>query len=121
MIVRIDPELATPLYEQIASAVEAEVSAGRLAPGDGLPAARHLAAALEVNMHTVLKAYQRLQVAGVIEVRRGRSGAVVAQSAPSVDNEPDPGLTSMIDALVKRAKEEGMQRKRLLERIGESW
>lgn len=119
MIVRIDPELATPLYEQIASAIEVEVATGRLVPGDGLPAARHLAAALDVNMHTVLKAYQRLQVAGVIEVRRGRSGAVVARSAPA--DEPDSGLTSMIDALVKRAKEDGIQRKRLLERIGESW
>jgi len=120
MIVRIDPELATPLYEQIASAVEAQVSAGRLAPGDSLPAARHLAAALDVNMHTVLKAYQRLKVAGVIEVRRGRAGAVVGQGAPSGSG-TDPGLTSMIDALVKRAKAEGIQRKRLLERIAESW
>ncbi len=120
MIVRIDPGSAVPLYEQIASAVETEVSTGRLEPGESLPAARHLAAALDVNMHTVLKAYERLRLAGIIDIRRGRSGAVVAHGTPR-KNEPDPGLASMIDAVVKQAKEEGIGKKRLLELIGESW
>lgn len=120
MIVRIDPGSAVPLYEQIASAVETEVSTGRLEPGESLPAARHLAAALDVNMHTVLKAYERLRLAGIIDIRRGRSGAVVAERPPR-KNEPDPGLASMIAAAVKQAKEEGVEKKRLLELIGESW
>jgi GntR family transcriptional regulator len=120
MIVRIDPGSTVPLYEQIAAAVEVEVSKGRLHPGESLPAARHLAAALDVNMHTVLKAYERLRRAGVIDIRRGRSGAVVAPST-SRKNESEMGLTSMIDVLVIRAKKEGIERQRLLDLIGESW
>jgi GntR family transcriptional regulator len=120
MIVRIDPGSTTPLYEQIASAVQAEVTAGRLQPGESLPAARHLAAALEVNMHTVLKAYERLKVAGTIEVRRGRSGAMVAQGTGRMVDQVT-GLSPMIDALVTRAKEEGLERRRLLEMIGKAW
>ena len=120
MIVRIDPDSPVPLYEQIATAVEAEVSTGRMQPGDSLPAARHLAAALDVNMHTVLKAYDRLRLAGVIDVRRGRAGAVVIQRTPRT-YERDPGLASMIDDLVKRAKADGVEKKQLFESIGESW
>ncbi len=117
MIVRIDPASLVPLYEQIHRAIEAEVMAGRLKPGEGLPAARHLAAALDVNMHTVLKAYERLRVAGIIEIRRGRSGAVVAQR-----DQPRPGdLESLVVALVERAKGEGLERRRLLEMIGDAW
>ena len=116
MIVRIDPASVVPLYEQIHRAIEAEVMAGGLKPGESLPAARHLAAALDVNMHTVLKAYERLKVAGIIEIRRGRSGAVVAQGeAEAVDLEP------MVMALVERAKGEGLERRRLLEMIGDAW
>jgi GntR family transcriptional regulator len=120
MIVRVDPGSVVPLYEQIAAAVEVEVSTGRLQPGESLPAARHLAAALDVNMHTVLKAYERLRLAGVIDIRRGRSGAVVAPSM-SRRNESEVGLASMIDILVIRAKKEGIERQRLFELIGESW
>jgi GntR family transcriptional regulator len=120
MIVRIDPGSTVPLYEQIASAVEIEVSTGRLQPGASLPAARHLAAALDVNMHTVLKAYERLRLAGVVDIRRGRSGAVVAPSASRM-NQSELSLASMIDVLVVRAKKEGIERQRLLELIGESW
>lgn len=117
MLVRIDPASVVPLYEQIHRAIDAEVVAGRLKPGESLPAARHLAAALDVNMHTVLKAYERLKVAGIIEIRRGRSGAVVAQrdQAQAVDLEP------MVVALVDRAKGEGLERRRLLEMIGDAW
>ncbi len=120
MIVRIDPGSTAPLYEQIASAVEAEVSGGRLKPGESLPAARHLAAALEVNMHTVLKAYERLKQAGIIEIRRGRSGAVVAQAVGQMVGQV-VDLVPMIDALVARAKGEGLERRRLLEMIGDAW
>ena len=117
MIVRIDPESVIPLYEQIHRAIEAEVMGGRLKPGESLPAARHLAAALDVNMHTVLKAYERLKVSGIIEIRRGRSGAVVAAGEPGqvVDLEP------MVAALIERAKGEGLERRRLLEMIGDAW
>lgn len=78
MLLRIDPTATTPLYTQIGREVRRAAVEGRLGVGDRLPAARHLAQSLDVNMHTVLRAYADLRDEGVIELRRGRGAVVVA-------------------------------------------
>jgi len=80
MLIRIDPGSDAPLFVQVAASVRADIAAGRLAEGDRLPPAREVAAALEVNLHTVLHAYQDLRDEGLVDMRRGR-GAVVTAAA----------------------------------------
>jgi GntR family transcriptional regulator len=60
-----------PIYRQIMDQVRALIAGGHLAAGDLLPSVRELAAALEVNMMTISKAYTRLEAEGVIERVRG--------------------------------------------------
>ncbi|MFD5071220.1 GntR family transcriptional regulator, partial [Streptomyces sp. NPDC058369] len=55
---------------------------GAAAPGERLPAARVLAESLGVNVHTVLRGYQRLREEGLIELRRGRGAAVADGASP---------------------------------------
>lgn len=83
MLIRIDPESEAPLFAQVSAAVRAEIVAGRVGANDRLPAAREVATALQINVHTVLRAYQELRDEGLIELRRGR-GAVVTSAAASV-------------------------------------
>jgi GntR family transcriptional regulator len=76
MLLRIDPASGVPLFEQLAASIRFDASRGTLAPGSRLPAARDVAQSLDINVHTVLRAYQLLRDEGLVDLRRGR-GAVV--------------------------------------------
>lgn len=102
MLVRIDPNSSLPLFAQIAASIRMDAAAGRMGPGDRLPAARELATALEVNLHTVLHAYQELRDEGLIDMRRGR-GAVVTDAVA-----PLAALHDEIVALAAHARELGL-------------
>lgn len=98
MFASIDPGAPEPLFEQLVSGIRAQVIDGVLAPGERLPAARDLGESLEINVHTVLKAYQLLRDEGFIELRRGR-GAVVSSKGHDYDQ-----LQADIAALVADAR-----------------
>ena len=97
----IDPALPTAIFEQLAQRVRSEIAEGGLSAGDRLPAAREVAESLDINVHTVLHAYQVLRDDRVIELRRGR-GAVVLQP-PS-----DHSAEHFADALAAEAKRRGL-------------
>ena len=78
MRIRLDHAMPGPLFEQLASSLRASIVDGRIGYGERLPAARELASALEVNVHTVLRAYRVLRDEGLIELHPGR-GATVAK------------------------------------------
>jgi GntR family transcriptional regulator len=80
VLVTVDLASALPLFEQLVAGIRAQIIVGELRAGERLPAARELAASLELNVHTVLRAYQVLRDEGFIDLRRGR-GAVVAHRA----------------------------------------
>lgn len=113
MLWRVVPTDPQPLYEQIAGVVRRAIGEHTLAPGDRLPSAKELAASLEVNLHTVLKAYQTLRDEGLIELRRGR-GAVVVASAAGYSK-----LNRMVDDLVAHAERLGISREELSRLIGQ--
>lgn len=104
MLLRVDPRRSTPLFTQLADAVRTEIVADRARPGDRLPSARDVAASLDVNLHTVLHAYQVLRDEGLVQMHRGR-GAVVTPAADRL-----AALHDDILALVARAREAGLSR-----------
>lgn len=104
MLFKLDPASSVPLGDQIASSVRGAIADGTVEPGERLPAARVLAGSLGINVHTVLRGYQRLREEGLIELRRGR-GAVV------VDAPLAPGrarILERIGELVDEARKLGM-------------
>jgi GntR family transcriptional regulator len=77
--VKLDRAEATELYEQVAAEIRRAIAEGEAGPGERLPPARDLAAVLEVNTNTVLRALRMLRDEGLLEFRRGR-GITVAGS-----------------------------------------
>lgn len=112
MLIRLDPSSSKPIYRQIADAVAAAIEDGTASPGLRLPSARSLSEVLDVNMHTVLRAYSQLKEWGLVEMRRGRGGVVVSQ---------ETGLKSMAKRLVGEARRRGMGLSDLTDVIEEEW
>jgi len=64
-------------YRQIASGIQAALTAGDLQPGDRLPPQRELADASGVTLGTVTRAYQELEKLGLVRGEIGRGTFVV--------------------------------------------
>lgn len=102
MLWQVDPSSPQPLFTQLAVQVRRGIATGELARGERLPSAKELAASLEVNLHTVLRAYQELRDEGLVELRRGRGAVVIAD---------EPGLVHLqhlADELLTQARRLGL-------------
>jgi GntR family transcriptional regulator len=80
MAPRFDPDSVTPLYEQAASYVTAQIERGELKPGQKLPAERDLAEEWGIGYQTVRRTMRELRERGLIVSRVGK-GTFVAGSA----------------------------------------
>ncbi|ARF75194.1 GntR family transcriptional regulator [Streptomyces sp. NPDC012600] len=109
MLFRVDPASTVPLGDQIAASVRRAVAEGAVIPGERLPAARVLAESLGVNVHTVLRGYQRLREEGLIELRRGRGAMVTGAASPRRAQ-----LLERVREVVADARELGLTEEELL-------
>jgi GntR family transcriptional regulator len=60
-----------PIYRQLRDRMVAMILEAAIAEGEALPSARTVSAEYRINHLTVLKAYQELSDAGIVENRRG--------------------------------------------------
>jgi len=85
MLIYIDNNSPTPIYEQIYTYLRKEILSGSLEFGDKLPATRKLADELSVGRNTVDKAYQQLVAEGYVTAIVG-SGFTVNKITPDFLN-----------------------------------
>lgn len=101
VLIVIDPESTQTLHEQLVSQLRGAIARGEAPVGERLPAARRLADSLDINLHTVLKAYSQLREDGLIDMRRGR-GAVVVAAPDTAD------VTRAVAELIAAGRQAGM-------------
>jgi DNA-binding transcriptional MocR family regulator len=97
------------LHERLSARIAEAILTGELAPGTPLPAHRTLAAALDVSVGTVTRAYDLLQRRGLARAERGR-GMFVTRTEPgrsdrfdlSVNLPPSILTTTMLSSLMAR-------------------
>jgi GntR family transcriptional regulator len=87
MILRIDPQSATPVYRQIVDGLRVALVNAQLAPGDPLPAVRRLALDIGVHFNTVAQAYRELAREGWLQIS-ARGGVRVQQRTVPPDSKP---------------------------------
>lgn len=102
MLIRINEASERAIYEQIADSVRADIASGKVRAGTVLPAAKRLAVALDINVHTVLRAYQQLRDERLVDLRRGRGAVVTALANTLVE------LSGEVRELVARARSLGV-------------
>lgn len=116
MLIRIDPSSGVALFDQLAGSIRASTITGSIAVGERLPSARELAASLDINVHTVLRAYQLLRDEGLIDLRPGRGAIVTARASGDYDK-----LNARVAAVVDEARELGINPSALTALIREAY
>jgi GntR family transcriptional regulator len=73
----LDPKSGVPFYKQIILQIEIAIADGRLKTGDQLPTVRGLAVDLSLNPNTVARAYNELEIRGIVTTQQG-SGTFIS-------------------------------------------
>lgn len=113
----VDQRSGVPIYVQLVDGVRHALGVGTLRPGERLPTVRGLAEELAVAPNTVVKAYNELQRAGLIESRPGVGTVVVADSGEAVREQQVEALHERIRVLVRDAVGLGITEDELWERF----
>ena len=80
MFLRVERGSAVPISRQIEAQISTLCASGKLRTNQQLPSVRELARELSVNQNTVLRVYERLVSAGLLEMRHGQ-GTFVTSAA----------------------------------------
>jgi GntR family transcriptional regulator len=108
--VKLDPAERADLHEQVAAEIRRAIAEGEAKPGDRLPPVRDIAAVLDVNRNTVLRALRDLRDEGLLELRRGRGVTVIGT--------PQQGVVhARALELLELARRNGYRREELVELI----
>ena len=105
-----------PIYRQLVELVKRLAASGQLIPGEQLPSVRLLAKELAINPMTISKAYSQLEQDGLLERRRG-VGMVLREDTASTDDLITPAL----DELILQAKQLGLSKSDLAEKLATQW
>jgi len=108
MHITIEPHSHLPVHIQLRRQIEFLILDGELASGTKLPTTRQLAGFLRINRNTVLRAYQELAQAGLIECRQGR-GCVVVEGSRDAVRFVSTALLAIIDKAIEQAENLGVQ------------
>lgn len=65
-----------PIYLQIKQYLYRQIVTGKLKPGEKIPSVRELAVQLTVNVNTVQRALQQMNVEGILYTKRGEGNFV---------------------------------------------
>lgn len=104
-IYRIDPSLEVPIYQQLVDAIAADIRKGVLAHGQKLPTVQALSQELAIARGTIKRAYDELELRGLVEKVQGRGTFVRFEHADSVSRK-DQAMAA-IDGMLEKLEDMG--------------
>ena len=106
-----------PIYEQIIGQVKTAIVAGDIKQGDMLPSIRSLAKDLQISVITTKRAYEELEMEGLIYSVTGK-GFYVCEQNTDLLREKKLAMAEkhMLDC-IKECREAGMEREDIMEMV----
>jgi len=108
------------MYLQIMEQVRRRIAVGDWAPGHEIPSIRALAAAVQVSVITVKRAYLELERAGIIVTRQGK-GSFVAESADLRTRLQHGELDEHLSSAIEVGRQLGLSPTHVEKRLRELW
>jgi GntR family transcriptional regulator len=105
--VNVDRSEPVALHDQVAAEIRRAIAEGEAGPGERLPLVKDIAAVLDVNKNTVLRAMHILRDEGLLEFRRGRGITVTGTPQRSA-------VLRQVRELVEFARHQGYRREDLI-------
>jgi len=116
---RLDPKGGVPYYKQIIIQVEMAIADGRLVSGDQLPTVRSLAVDLKINPNTVARAYNEMEIRGIVNTQQGTGTFISDREVSLTDVERERILSSLVRSFVAQAAAYGLNKNDLMEYLQE--
>src|SRR6516164_9735509 len=104
---QLDSTSGVATYLQLVQQVHQALRLGLLEPGDQLPTAQQVVAALAINPNTVLKAYRDLEREGLVRARPGL-GTFVVGNLPRTDPRAQDRFRRSLAEWLRKAREAGL-------------
>lgn len=93
----LDLTSGVPYYRQVIKQVEMAIADGRLRKGSKLPTVRSLAVHLQINPNTVARAYNEMEIRGIVNTQQG-TGTFISDKKIDLSLEE---RANILDSLVR--------------------
>jgi GntR family transcriptional regulator len=115
----LDAKSGVPYYKQIILQVEMAIADRRLGQGDQLPTVRSLAVDLQINPNTVARAYNELEIRGIVTTQQG-TGTFISDKQIELDHvKREQMLTEITRAFITKANSYGFTIDELIDYLQE--
>ena len=114
---KISQHNGVPIYKQIADAFRSDILAGKYKQGEYLPSIRELARDLRISVITTMKAYETLELEGLVMASQGKGFYVNAQDSEMLKEQHLRKVEEALSAAIDAAKIAGMSDSELKETL----
>ena len=113
----LDSATGVPIYRQIIQQIEYAILSGRIRYGDRLPTIRSLAVELKTNPNTIAKAYNELEIRGILTTLVGRGTFISNKKPEKAENSFNRKINVMLTRFIHEMHDLGIDKKELIELI----
>ena len=113
----LDLKSGVPFYKQVILQVEMAIVDGRLGNGDQLPTVRSLAVALKINPNTVARAYNEMEIRGIVNTQQGTGTFISDKKIELTEVEREKILSEMTRPYLSNARAYGFTLEDLIKHL----